>query len=440
MGERDTNRTQRNARGSHQAIKQASKSTMAGIPITSDVGVNRSSPPTMGIVGLLAVLLVSSMALFERLAEVVCPLLEIPTTAGIWLLFLTYLGYLMALTHLLYHWGPTVSQWPAKTVFLGVWLSLALLFLAIYPLADSGVLGFESDREEALNIGAKALWSGVFPYHCSAVSGTHEGCPDSGNPIAPMPGGLILASPIVLMFGSAASMSLLSLWALFFGLSAYWRDTSRSLVHVLFLIAAAPVLSAEILTGGDHLANTVLVCIPLLLLIQNPTRPYAKVLALLLGCALAWRRLFWLIAVPIVFYGLRTRQWQALASIGGYALSGFVIVMLPFALWDPAGFAPWSVQQRYQLYEHILPHAALVIPACIIALGACFGWLSRDQNGLLTACGWTLLIPVIAGAVLQSITVGQPTVLFNGWYSLTSIVLFSVPAFHILPLTASEPP
>ncbi|MBK1618549.1 hypothetical protein CKO42_08880 [Lamprobacter modestohalophilus] len=384
----------------------------------------------MGIIGLLVVLLVSSMALFERLAEVVCPLLEIPTTAGIWLLFLAYLGYLMALTHLLRRWAPRTRKWPAKTVFLGLWLSLTLIFLAVYPLADSGVLGFESDREEALDVGVKALWNGTFPYQCRAVSGIHEGCPQSGNPIAPMPGGLILAAPVVLILGSAAALSLLSLWVLFLGLGVYWGSNRRSLLHVMFLLAAAPVLLAEVLTGGDHLANTVLVCIPLLLLTQNAARPHAKALALLFGCALAWRGLFWLVSVPILSYCIHTRQWQPLALIGGYALAGFAAVMLPFALWDPTGFAPWSVQQRFQLYEHILPHAALAVPACVVALGACFGWLAKDQDGLLNACGWTLLLPVIAGAVLQSITVGQPTVLFYGWYSLTSIILFSATAFR----------
>ena len=193
----------------------------------------------------------------------------------------------------------------------------------------------------------------------------------------------------------------------------------------MFLLAAAPVLLADVLTGGDHLANTVLVCVPLLLLTQDAARPHARMLALLLGCALAWRGLFWLVSIPILFYGIRTRQWPALASIGGYALAGFLLVMLPFALWNPAEFAPWSVQLRYQLYEHIVPHATLVIPAAVVVLGACFGWLAKDQQGLIVACGWTLLLPVVAGAALQSLAAGQPTALFYGWYSLTSIILFS---------------
>ena len=186
----------------------------------------------MGAIGLMVVLLLSSMALFERFAEVVGPLLAVPAPVGSWLLFLPYLAYLIILSRLFYRWERRASQWPAKTVFLCLWLSLTLLFLAVYPLADSGALGFKSDREEALDIGVKALWSGQFPHQCRAVSGIHEGCPGNGSPIAPMPGGLILASPIVLILGSAAAMSLLSLWVLFLGLGTYWRDNGRSLVHV----------------------------------------------------------------------------------------------------------------------------------------------------------------------------------------------------------------
>ena len=43
----------------------------------------------------MVVLLLSSMALFERFAEVVGPLLAVPAPVGSWLLFLPYLAYLI---------------------------------------------------------------------------------------------------------------------------------------------------------------------------------------------------------------------------------------------------------------------------------------------------------------------------------------------------------
>lgn len=70
-------------------------------------------------------------------------------------------------------------------------------------------------------------------------------------------------------------------------MAAYWRNPGPSLVFLTTLLATAPALLAEILTGGDHPANTLLVCVPLILLVQDPRRRYAPGLALLLGRALS---------------------------------------------------------------------------------------------------------------------------------------------------------
>lgn len=381
----------------------------------------------------LSFLSVSTIALLERVLQVVTARLELSLQAALPILavlYLVYLAYLASARRRIVSWWARADGLPATALFLVGWLFLATVFVWVYPLADSGSLGFHSDREEAIDVAVKALWDGQFPYTCRARSGVHDGCPETGNPIGPMPGALLFSTPVVFLFGSAGWLSLLSLWVAYIGLAAYWQSAGKSLVHLVGLLVVAPVLGAEMLTGGDHLANTILVSVPLILLIQEPDRKYAKGLALVLGCALSWRGLFWLLAVPVASHFVRRRRWRDLLVLGGYALVGFAFVTLPVLLWQPQDFSPWQVQQRYHLYEHILPHAGSIIPALIAALGGYLGWRATNQTALFLACGWVLMLPVLAGAVFNSVVLGRPTLLFYGWYSMVCVLFFSIPAFR----------
>jgi hypothetical protein len=294
-------------------------------------------------------------------------------------------------------------------------------------LADSGALGFLSDRDEAINIAVKALLDGRYPYDCRVLPGIHSGCPDSGNPIGPMPGAYLFAAPLVLLFGSAASLSLMAVAVVFFGLRAYWNRADNSLICLLGLLLTMPVSGADILTGGDHFANTVFVSIPLILLIQEPSRKYALGLAFLLGCALSWRGLFWMAMVPTLMFFIRQGLIKETLRLGISCSVGFLLVTLPLWLWNPAGFSPLQVQQRYNLYQHIMPHAGLIIPVCTLTLGLFLGWRAKTRDGLYIACGWVLLLPILIGAMFNSIELGRPTLLFYGWYSLTSLFFFTIP-------------
>jgi hypothetical protein len=129
----------------------------------------------------------------------------------------------------------------------------------------------------------------------------------------------------------------------------------------------------------------------------------------------------------------RRHCWSELLVLGAYALAGFAFVTLPFLLWQPEGFSPWQVQQRYLLYEHILPHARQIIPALIAMLGIYLGWRATDQADLFLACGWVLMLPILAGALLNSLSLGRPTLLFYGWYSMVCMLFFSLPAFQNRP-------
>lgn len=382
--------------------------------------------PKSALFAFLIALLVTATAMFERLAEVSRIQLNLPVVPTTLDLVGLYLVYLI-IGYRLYRNSLTASKhFPFTAVWILLYIVLVCAFIFVYPHADSGALGFYSDREEALDIGVNALLDRRFPYQCYAQSGVHSGCPATGNPLAPMPGAFLIAMPVIMLLGSAAWLSLISIGLAYLGLWWLWQSHHRSAQVMVYLVALSPVISAEILTGGDHLANAIFVSLPLLLLIQQPHRSSAPLLAMLLGIALAWRGLFWLVIVPVLFYFLRRQNWQEVFYLGMLSALGFGLVTLPFIFWDYDGFAPLAIQQRFQHFEHIIPHAKMAIPMGLIIFGSYLGWRANDMQQLILACGWMLLLPILIAVCLNSYEAGRPTTAFYGWYGITSLLFLGV--------------
>src|SRR5690606_12645723 len=132
----------------------------------------------------------------------------------------------------------------------------------VYPVVDSGQLGFHSDRDEALDVGARELLSGHNPYRCRVLSGEHAECLDQGNPIGPLPGGLLLSAPFV-WAGGASALQNIAWFALAWLIALRRRVAPEAAVATLAVACAcAPIAWAELVTGGDLLANTLAVTLP----------------------------------------------------------------------------------------------------------------------------------------------------------------------------------
>ena len=378
---------------------------------------------------LLFVLAITGIALVERFSQVIAPRLEIPEAVMVFLLLLVYAGYLLILRRLVEILWSQLHRVNVDSLFFVLWVLLGIAFFWLYPLADSGSFGFFSDREEGLDISVRALLNGDYPYLCRAQSGVHIGCPSEGTSIAAMPGAFLLSAPVILLFGGAGWLSLLSLGMAYWGFKTYFGDDKKALVYLLSLLAGAPIMLAEVLTGGDHLANLLWVCVPLVLLLKDPGRKAAPWLSLLLGIAMSWRGVFWLLVFPVLAHFIAQRRWREMVKPVIYAVLGFALVTLPLVLWQPEHFTPWQVQQRFSLYEHMLPHASFLIPLATIVSGTLLGWFAPNREALLIACGWVLLLPVLAGATFNSIQLGRPTLLFYGWYGIFAIVFWSLPTF-----------
>ena len=366
---------------------------------------------------------VPSLAMIERLAEVV--LQRQSDNVSVWMsasFAIAYLACLIMAANLLFRHldalSETIRQWH---VLLGIGL-LVLLFAQLYPILDSGQLGFFSDRDEALDVAVRQLLSGQYPYHCRAVSGIHYGCPSVGNPIAPLPGGLILSLPFVYAWGSAAQSFF---WLIVFYLASrrYTASSGIASVHLLSVLLLSPVLIAELLTGGDLIANTLAVT-SLLLIALRARSPVPWILSgLALGIALSWRGHFLLIAVPLIVYHIRWGQLDKLLAVGGAAAVSATLVTLPFWLWDPQAFSPFSIQQRFNQFDHIIPHGNLIAVGVSTAVGLALGYRAIDHDQLLIACAVVLITPFLFAAILFSVDQARPTLLFFGWYAISSLFL-----------------
>ena len=370
-----------------------------------------------------------SLAMIERLLSVVTKQAQINIPGA--MLFLIFGLFLMAL----YFLGPWLitalsSQKNVVGMFMLLFTFALGAFYFVYPIHDSGQLGFTSDRDEAIDVGVNQLFEGKYPYYCKAVSGIHESCPQQGNPIAPLPGAMLLASPFVALTGRSAVQNFFWLGVLFLAVGTWLKSRKISAAYLITLMLLAPVVAAEIASGGDLLANSLAISATLILALNSNNR--TQVLwALLFGVALSWRAHFLFLAVPLFVYHARNGVWGPMWRIGIAASLAFFLVTLPMYLADPAGFAPLHIQQKLQFFEHILPHANKVTIAATIVAGVLMAWNAKSREQLLLACATTILVPILFSVVLNSIEIGHPTLIFYGWYALSASWLGTLAAVKL---------
>ena len=288
-------------------------------------------------------------------------------------------------------WTPRLGRDIALLAALAAVLVVGLLVL--YPLADSGRVGGGSDNDEALNLATRALVRGDDPYARETYL---------GNPVAVLPGALVLSAPFA-PFGNIA------VWANAFWLGALvlvlWRmgkgaDASASTLALgLFLCVAG--LNAWIV-GSDRLANTI--CVLLLSIgvcalasfSDRGSFPLAGS-ALVLGIGLSWRINFVLIVPPLLAFVAARRGWRA-AVVTGVALgAGFVLVTMPFLLADPGGFAPFhTLGKASTSSDPILARALIVAATTSFSLLVAFVMMQREPSlpSFLWACALVLATPV----------------------------------------------
>jgi hypothetical protein len=220
----------------------------------------------------------------------------------------------------------------AALVLAGAILSLvtAVVFI-VHPNIDAT----KGDANDALNIAARELFHGRYPYY------PHT---QLGNPIVPLPGSIFMAMPFV-AFSDSTYQNLF--WLLLFtifcrAVLGSWRASLLVLGAILLL---SPTVVQELILGEDRIANTIFVLIFSSLLIFSLTREkpndlLAMFTAVLFGVALSSRSNF-LFLVPLVFAAISQRRGIRCAVVyTGVSVAAFLAITLPFYLHDPHAFGP----------------------------------------------------------------------------------------------------
>lgn len=259
-------------------------------------------------------------------------------------------------------------------------LFLLIAFLIIYPTANSGFYGGGSDADDALDIAARAILHGQYPYYLKTYL---------GNPIGPMPGAVFLSMPFVLVYGSALQ-NIFWLAGLFF-IVRWLADAKTALCLLLLLLVFSPVVMWNVLTGTDELANTIYVLIFTLLLIKGKSK---RLWAFLLGVGLSSRANF-ILLTPLIFSALVYTEGIKRALI--HTLIACLVclaVTLLFYLYDSHGFTPLRGQFSKAAG---LPFAPLA--SGLISLLLAWKYV-RDAQALLIACAVVQLVAVGLSAIL----------------------------------------
>jgi hypothetical protein len=305
----------------------------------------------------------------------------------------------------------------ALSARLSPWLTMATVlaamavFAVVYPLADAGVVGGGTDRDDALNIAARELLHGRYPYYPKTYLQA---------PITPLPGSVLLATPFVLL-GNSAYQNLFWISACSVLLASYLRDLRAALLVLWTVLIFSPLFWQELVTGGDLLANSLFVCAFTLLTVgahESPaSRPWQRTGAvLLLGVGLASRPNYLLVLVPVC-----SLVWQVSGRRSAITSIALVCVTtagltVPFYLSDPAGFSPLHAFRRLNQFDALLPFSgwAIIALSGLVAVRFALCPLRGHPVTFLLACALPQAIPIIAGLIFD-VVLQRPNDTLSGY-------------------------
>jgi hypothetical protein len=246
-----------------------------------------------------------------------------------------------------------------------------LLFIVLYPLAHSGILGPGSDRNDGLNVGLHALLGLHDPYYVTSFL---------GNPLSPMPGALILALPFYLI-GNSAFQNLFWVPVFIWWAQKWFGGTRIALWFGLVFIVGCPASLRDFVTGGDYLVNALYVAIAMgcvLEALQSDRKKYLYAAALFLGVAISSRPIY-AMAVPVlagtVFQLSGWRRMMEFLVLAGLA---YAVLNGPLYLHDPTHFPTASIARKISDIPASF-HAALVLPAIGALVGFCSFFVRMDR-------------------------------------------------------------
>lgn len=276
---------------------------------------------------------------------------------------------------------------------------IAVLFVVIYPHANTHAAGIGSDRDDAADMGAHALLQGHWPYH---------GLTYLGHPISQLPGLLLLAVPFVAL-GHSAYAAFFWLPVLFVLLWQLRREGQAPLLLTWLALIASPVVVREVVTGGDLLANTVSVMLAAWLVdvaLAHRHRWGVVLAGLFLGFVLSSRLNFLFVLPPLAVLAWRRHGVRSAPAFLAPTVVGFAAVTLPFYI-GRASFPPFKASDHLKGFNGSIPGGQTLVIAAGVVLSLALALVV--ESSLATVFMQTAVVQsffLVAVAVHDSIQAG----------------------------------
>lgn len=260
--------------------------------------------------------------------------------------------------------------WVLRGVAILCTLLAVALFFVIHPVIDEAGIQIglvqigASDTDDAIDIGVSALLNGSNPYRNTTFL---------GNPLTPLPGAFLLATPFYLLQNSALqNLFWIGLFAFLFA-----KDTKRpgsASTMLILLLLGSPCVLYRIVQGGDYFSNNIYILVALLAMWRAKPESLISWIsaALFAGIAYASRPNFLFLGPMMLIFLSRKTSW--LHSLRGHAVAGmvFCLLVLPFWLTDPAHFSPLHLAGKVE-FGGFGPLLKWLVPLTGLLLSVWFG-------------------------------------------------------------------
>jgi hypothetical protein len=294
---------------------------------------------------------------------------------------------------------------------LATFLLVAVVFLAIYPIANTHDPTSGSDDDDAQNVGAMALLVGQSPYARTTYL---------GNALHHFPGAFVLAAPFVLL-GTSALQNVFWLPMFFVAAREEAQDDRTTLELAWLVLIFSPTVMHQVVTGTGYLSNTIYVLLGLRWLVRTA---YSEIAAIAWGVTLASRANF-LFLVPLAFGWLRHhRGWRAATYATALTCLTTASLTLPFYLHDSANFGPLEAANRLLRFDTLFSHAGVTLMGVMAALSVGLSLTPMDRVALFRNCALVQAFPVVTGMVMNTVQQQRldltyaPYGTFFAWFAL----------------------